>query len=75
MARKEVHVDMMVHLVMRVDRETDPEDVLQDLDYSFESQTYGAEIMDSEIRDWHVLGNDREEEIPHLAAMDDLSQE
>ena len=76
MARREVHVDVKVHLVLSVGKDVDPEDVLQDIEYSFESQTPSATVQDSEIRDWDVGHDDRSgEDLPHLDAMSDIEEE
>ncbi len=74
MARKEVSVELRVKVVLSLDGDVDPEDVVEDMEYSFESQTDGATVQDTEIRDWDVSGADDGAGAPHLAAMDSMEE-
>jgi hypothetical protein len=51
---RKVHVTVKVDLLINMDEGIDVHDVIWDLDYSFNSQTDGADIEDSHINDYEV---------------------
>lgn len=54
MADRKVYVTVTTRLIIRADEGTDVNEVLENMDYDFTSQTDGAEIEDTEIRDWDI---------------------
>ena len=53
MARK-VYVQVTTRLILNMEEGIDVDEVMQDMDYNFQSNTGGADIEDTEIRDWEV---------------------
>lgn len=51
---EEVTVEVKVKLKIRTKEGVEISEVIQEMDYSFTSQTDNAEIMDTEIRDFEV---------------------
>jgi len=54
MADRKVYVTVTTRLIIRADEGTDVNEVLENMDYDFTSQTDSAEIEDTEIRDWDI---------------------
>lgn len=53
MSRK-VYVNVTTRLIINMDEGIKVSDVVSEMDYNFSSQTEGAEIVDTEIRDHEV---------------------
>jgi len=53
MSRK-VYVTVTTRLIIRADEGVDIDEVIQEMDYDFTSQTEGAEIEDTEITDHEI---------------------
>lgn len=53
MARK-VYVNVTTRLIIRADEGQSIDEVLENMDYSFTSQSSGADIEDTEITNWEV---------------------
>lgn len=53
MSRK-VYVKIESGLIINMDEGIEVSEVLENMDYNFISQTDGADIIDTEIRDWEV---------------------
>ena len=53
MSRK-VYVDVTTRLIISMDEGIEVGDVISEMDYNFISQTDGADIVDTEIRDHEV---------------------
>ena len=53
MSRK-VYVNVTARLIIRANDDQNIEDVLENMDYSFTSQSDGADIEDTEITDWKI---------------------
>ena len=53
MSRK-VYVNVTARLIIRANDDQNIEDVLENMDYSFTSQSDGADIEDTEITDWEI---------------------
>ena len=51
---RKVYVVVTTRIVIEADDNVEITEVLQDMDYNFISQTEGADIVDSEIREWEV---------------------
>jgi len=51
---RKVYVDAKVRLIIRADDDQSIEEVLENMDYSFISQSDGADIEDTEIREWEI---------------------
>jgi len=54
MAYRTVEVDLKVKLTMKVDEGTEVQQVVDELDYSFDDQTGHATVEDTEILDHEV---------------------
>lgn len=54
MADRKVYVTVTTRLIIRADEGVDIDEVLSDMDYYFKSQTDGADIEDTDIRDWDI---------------------
>ena len=54
MADRKVYVNVTARLIIRADEGVDIETVLGDMEYSFTSQTEGADIEETEIQDWDI---------------------
>ena len=54
MADRKVYVNVTARLNIRVDEGVDINEVLDEMDYDFTSQTNGADIEDTEITDWDI---------------------
>ncbi len=54
MARK-VYVDLKVRVIINADEGVDIEDVINEADFEFASQTDGADIIGSLITDWDIV--------------------
>jgi hypothetical protein len=55
MARK-LFMEARVRLVIDADDEVDTQAVLEQMNYSFESFTAGAEVLRAEIKEWRLAG-------------------
>ena len=53
MSRK-VYVTVTTRLIIRADEGVDIDEVIQEMDYDFTSQTEGADIEDTEITDYEI---------------------
>ena len=51
---RKVYVTVSTRLIIRANNDVDINGVLENMDYSFTSQTEGADIEDTEIRDWDI---------------------
>jgi len=51
---RKVYVEVTTRLIIRADDEQPIDEVLENMDYAFYSQSKGANIEDTEIRDWEV---------------------
>jgi hypothetical protein len=51
---RKVYVDVTVRLIINQDDGVETAEVINDMDYSFTSNTSGADIEDSEIKDHEV---------------------
>ena len=54
MADRKVYVNVSVRLIIRADEGQDINNVLENMDYSFTSQSDGADIEETEIKDWEI---------------------
>ena len=54
MADRKVYVNVTARLNIRVDEGVDINEVLDEMDYDFTSQTDGADIEDTDITDWGI---------------------
>ena len=52
---RKIYVKVITRLIIRADDGVDVSEVLENMDYDFSSQTDGADIEDTEIKDWEVL--------------------
>ena len=48
-------VKVQVNMVIEADAGIDVEDVLGNMDYSFDSQTENADVVDTEIVEWDIF--------------------
>lgn len=53
MSRK-VYVEVTTRLIINMDEGIEVQEVISEMDYNFTSQTDGADIIDTEIRDHEV---------------------
>ena len=53
MSRK-VYVEVKTRLIIQMDEGVEVDDVIQEMDYNFQSNTVGADIVDTEIRDYEI---------------------
>ena len=51
---RKVYVTAKVRLIIQQDDGVETSAVMDELDYDFSSQTDGAEITETEIKDWEV---------------------
>jgi hypothetical protein len=51
---RKVYVNVTVRLIIRADEGIDINNVLEDMEYDFTSQTEGADIEDTEVQDWEI---------------------
>lgn len=51
---RKIYVNVTTRLIIQADDGVNVDDVLSEMDYDFTSQTDGAEIIDTEIRDHEV---------------------
>jgi len=54
MSRK-VYVDVRARLIIQADEGVDISEVLAEMEYDFTSNTDGADIEDTEIKDWEII--------------------
>ena len=54
MSRK-VYVEVTTRLILDMDDDVEVQKVISELDYSFDSGTYGCDVLDTEIRDHEVM--------------------
>ena len=54
MADRKVYIILQVKLVMRVDEGTEIEDVVNELDYTFNDTTGNATVEDSTVADYAI---------------------
>jgi len=54
MADRKIYVTVKTSLTIRADEGVSVPEILENMDYNFNSQTDGADIEDSEIQDWVV---------------------
>lgn len=54
MADRKVYIEVKVRLVVRMDEGVEVGEVIQEMDYNFDSQTNGANIEDTEILDYEI---------------------
>ena len=57
MADRKVYIILQVKLVMRVDEGTEIEDVVNELDYTFNDTTGNATVEDSTIADYTITNS------------------
>jgi hypothetical protein len=50
-----VFVEVKVKVVLDMEEGIEVTEVLEDMDYNFVSHTDGAEVADTEIKDWDVI--------------------
>lgn len=53
MSRK-VYIDVTVRLVINMEEGINVSDVIQEMDYSFDSQTDNVDVIETEIKDFEV---------------------
>lgn len=51
---RKVYINVTTRLIIRADDGQDIDEVLENMDYSFVSQSDGADIEETEIIDWEV---------------------
>lgn len=51
---RKIYIQLTVGLVIQLDDGLDVEDVINDLDYGFRSQTDGADVIMEEIKEFEV---------------------
>ena len=51
---RKVYVNAKVRIIVNADEETDIGEVLSEMNYNFNSQTDGADIVDTEIENWEI---------------------
>jgi hypothetical protein len=51
---RKVFVEVKVKLVLNMDEGVEVTEVLENMDYNFDSSTDGADIADTEIMEWDV---------------------
>jgi len=51
---RKVYVNVTVRLIIRADEGVEINDVLENMEYNFISQTEGADIEDTEVQDWEI---------------------
>jgi hypothetical protein len=56
MGIKKIHVTVSVDLYIIADEDVEIQDVIDDLDYSFSSNTQGAKVEDTFILDHEITG-------------------
>ena len=49
---RKVYVTVEVRLIVQQDDGIETSEVMEELDYNFTSQTEGAEVVDTEIKNW-----------------------
>jgi hypothetical protein len=54
MADRKVYVELKTRLIIEMHEGIEVSEVIQEMDHSYLSGTVGAEIVDSEIRDYEV---------------------
>ena len=52
---RKVYVEVVSRIIINMDEGIEVSDVIDEMDYSFNSQTQGADIVDSEIQDFEVM--------------------
>ena len=52
---RKVYVDVKVHLIVNLDEGIEVNEVLEEMDYTFSSETDGADIVDTEITHWEII--------------------
>ena len=52
---RKVYVNVTTRLIFRVDEGQSIYEVLENMDYSFKSDSDNAEILETEILDWEVV--------------------
>lgn len=51
---KKVHVNLTVHLYLKMEEDAKLDDIINELDYDFTDTTGDATVEDTEIRDFEV---------------------
>jgi hypothetical protein len=51
---RKVYVNVTTRLILNMDEGIELDDVISDMDYSFESTNTGADVVDSEITNYEV---------------------
>ncbi len=51
---RKVYVDVKVRLIIRTNDDVNIDNVLNEMDYEFVSQTDGADIEDTEIKEYNI---------------------
>jgi len=52
---KKVYVLVTCRLIVNLDEEESFDELMENMDYNFTSHTDGADIVDTEIREWQVV--------------------
>ena len=52
---RKVYVEVKTRLIINMDEGTDVGDVISEMDYNFNSQICGVDIVDTEIKDYEVI--------------------
>jgi len=52
---RKVYVEVRVKMVIRANDDQDIGEVIGEMEYSFDSQSDGADIEDTEIVDWDIV--------------------
>ena len=52
---RKVYVNVTVRLIIRADEGVEINNVLEDMEYDFTSQTEGADIEDTEVQNWEII--------------------
>lgn len=51
---RKAYVEVKTRLILNMDEGVEVSEVLENMDYDFTSTTDGADVEDTEIRDWEV---------------------
>jgi len=51
---RKVYVNVTTRVIIRADEGVEINDVLENMEYNFTSQTEGADIEDTEVQDWEI---------------------
>lgn len=52
---RKIYVEVKTRLIINANEKQNVDEVLENMDYDFISQSDGADIIDTEILDWNIL--------------------